>query len=32
MVDVTAYSQKDQEALKQAVYNQMEAGLLRYTK
>jgi 1-acyl-sn-glycerol-3-phosphate acyltransferase len=32
MVDVTAYSQKGQEALKQAVYNQMEAGLLRYTK
>lgn len=31
MVDVSAYSQQDQEALKQAVYNQMEAGLLRYT-
>lgn len=30
MVDVSAYSQQDQEALKQAVYNQMEAGLLRY--
>jgi 1-acyl-sn-glycerol-3-phosphate acyltransferase len=32
MVDVSAYAQQDQEALKQAVYNQMEAGLLRYTK
>jgi len=31
MVDVSAYSQQDQEALKQAMYNQMEAGLLRYT-
>jgi 1-acyl-sn-glycerol-3-phosphate acyltransferase len=30
MVDVSPYAQQDQEALKQAVYTQMEAGLLRY--